>query len=101
MRSRQFGRNELGIRFDNRGDNAVLHLLVVPQRRIEAPFALAVFIAQFQHGAVMRVRSGDERMLDASFGLDALANALQILFIWRSSQIWSLDKKMANRPLAL
>ena len=42
--ARQFGRNQLSIRFANRGHDAVFELLVVAQRPVKSAFAFAFFV---------------------------------------------------------
>ncbi len=80
-------RRQPRIRFHNRRHNAVFHLPVIPQRRIEASLALAFLIGQFQHRAMMRMRSRNDRILDPRLLLDARTNALQRSFRRRAPQV--------------
>ena len=73
-------RRQLTVGFnDGRGDS-VLQLLVVSQGGVELALSFTLFILQFQHGTVMGVRSGDERVFDPCLLPNAPPNALEPVF---------------------
>ncbi len=86
---------EARVGLDHAVHDGVLELLVIAQRRVELPAALARLVAQLHHRSMVGVRSGDDQVLDGSALEEAAANALEALFGRRTAQIEAHDGEFA------
>ena len=99
-RTRRYLRgSEFGMRFSNGSHNSLLHLSVVAKRRVKLPFAFALLIRQFEHRPVMRMRTGDEGILDFGIGFNSSPNVLQRSFGGRPAEVQANDGEFI--PLCL
>lgn len=81
------GRRQMGVRIQDRCDNAVLHLAVIAQSGIEAALALTGLIGKLENRSVVRVRAGDDGLIDAGLILNPAANPLEGSFRRRAAEV--------------
>jgi hypothetical protein len=75
------------VRFDHGLGDGALHLAVVAQGGVEFALAFAVHVRELEHGSVVGVGAGNERVLNAGLLADSRADAQQRGFGGRAAEV--------------